>query len=75
VSGGVPPGAATATPRQNLSINALRALAALAVMAQHGRNLLFEDYRQAAHTPLTAAFYLVTGLGGAAVMVFFVLSG
>jgi peptidoglycan/LPS O-acetylase OafA/YrhL len=54
----------------------MRGLAALIVYVSHIRLLFYPEYRDlAAHGPFLDAFYLVTKLGHAAVMVFFVLSG
>ncbi len=57
-------------------LDLIRGVAALLVMLGHLRAFLFIDYADAgvAH-PLWKAFYLATGLGHQAVMVFFVLSG
>jgi peptidoglycan/LPS O-acetylase OafA/YrhL len=57
-------------------LNMARSVAALAVAAAHVRNLFWVDYGkvQDPHIALTV-FYLLTGIGHALVMVFFVLSG
>lgn len=62
--------------RASATLDAVRAVAAFAVLAGHARNLLFVDYGEltAAGAP-TRAFYFATGLGHQAVLVFFVLSG
>jgi peptidoglycan/LPS O-acetylase OafA/YrhL len=69
--------AGTASVRDNHSINALRALAALAVAIGHVRGMFFRDYAEAGvpHTAPIQALYGVTDLGHSAVIVFFVLSG
>lgn len=57
-------------------MDCLRFCAALAVVAEHARDLLFTTSHEAG--PLGAAwkaFYFLTGFGHEAVMVFFVLSG
>jgi peptidoglycan/LPS O-acetylase OafA/YrhL len=68
---------ATAPPRPapHRALNALRAVAAVLVVVYHLRSLLFVDPDQAGGGPLTTILYAVTGLGPAAVLVFFVLSG
>jgi len=58
------------------NLDLLRGLAALLVVAGHLRAFLFVDFGQvAAPGILDRLFYLVTGLGHQAVVVFFVLSG
>ena len=55
-----------------------RAVAAMLVVAEHARDLVLLDRSAAgatAENPLWQAFYLFTGFGHEAVMVFFVLSG
>jgi peptidoglycan/LPS O-acetylase OafA/YrhL len=48
----------------------------LLVFAEHWRNLLFKDFAEVAHPgPVMKVFYLFTGAGREAVMLFFVLSG
>jgi peptidoglycan/LPS O-acetylase OafA/YrhL len=61
--------------RENVSLNALRALAAVLVAVGHLRALLFVDYADASHSLANKVFYAVTGVGHPAVVVFFVLSG
>jgi len=62
--------------RDFASLHLLRALAALAVMAGHARAFVLPDYELLPEPgAMTAAFYVVTGLGHQAVIVFFVLSG
>jgi peptidoglycan/LPS O-acetylase OafA/YrhL len=60
---------------ENHSINLLRMLAAILVVASHIRALLFENWSSAPHTPVSTAFYTLGSLGHASVIVFFVLSG
>jgi peptidoglycan/LPS O-acetylase OafA/YrhL len=60
--------------RDNRSINALRAFAALAVVVHHVRPMLYQDYSGVPHNVLVRALY-GQGLGHTAVIVFFVLSG
>lgn len=62
-------------PGENTSINAVRTIAALLVVMEHVRALMFQDWDNVPHTALNAAFYFITGLGADAVVVFFVLSG
>ncbi|MGH1559630.1 acyltransferase family protein [Caulobacter segnis] len=50
-----------------------RTFAAVAVVVSHIRDLVFTDFNGG--TPLVRLFYLLTGLGHQAVMVFFVVSG
>lgn len=59
----------------NKSIDAVRTIAALLVVMEHVRALMFQDWAGASHTPVNAVFYFITGLGADAVVVFFVLSG
>ena len=57
-------------------LDLLRGLAALLVFAEHWRNFLFEDYSQLENPGLAfKLFYVFTGAGREAVMIFFVLSG
>jgi peptidoglycan/LPS O-acetylase OafA/YrhL len=54
----------------------LRGLAAILVLLEHWRNLLFFDFPQlTTHRTAFAGFYLLTAAGHQAVVVFFVLSG
>jgi peptidoglycan/LPS O-acetylase OafA/YrhL len=54
----------------------LRAVAALLVFLEHGRNLFFVDFPDlTSHRTLLAIPYVLTGAGHQAVVVFFVLSG
>ncbi|MBV9827114.1 MAG: acyltransferase [Alphaproteobacteria bacterium] len=54
----------------------LRGAAALLVLAGHLRSYLFQNYAELGHANLLlGGFYLVTGLGHQAVMIFFALSG
>jgi peptidoglycan/LPS O-acetylase OafA/YrhL len=60
----------------SVHLDALRGFAAFSVLLNHMRDALFVDYEAIArHNPLTAAAYLVAGLGHQSVIVFFVLSG
>jgi peptidoglycan/LPS O-acetylase OafA/YrhL len=66
------------TPLASGYLDAIRGLAALAVMLGHCRGLFFVDYGHvAAHNinRLVKAIYTMTGFGHQSVMVFFVLSG
>ncbi len=57
-------------------LDVLRGPAALLVFAEHWRNLFFQDFTQLQRPgPLMKLFYVFTGAGHEAVMVFFVLSG
>jgi len=57
-------------------LDCLRGLAALLVVVEHLRAFLFVPFPQVVSPGvITKAFYLVTGLGHQAVMIFFVLSG
>jgi peptidoglycan/LPS O-acetylase OafA/YrhL len=59
----------------SVHLDALRGFAAFCVLLNHFRDALFVDYEAIArHNPLTAAAYLVSGLGHQSVIVFFVLS-
>lgn len=68
-------GADRPRPGPNRALNAMRAVAAILVVAYHVRQLLFVDASDAGDDPATRVLYAVTGLGPAAVVVFFVLSG
>lgn len=59
----------------NVPLNAMRALAAVGVLAGHLRALFFVDYQGAMGDPVAIGFYAATGVGHSAVVVFFVLSG
>jgi peptidoglycan/LPS O-acetylase OafA/YrhL len=63
------------TVRDNQAINALRSLAAVAVVVGHIRTLFFQDYAVVPHSLAVRIGYACTLLGHSAVMVFFVLSG
>jgi peptidoglycan/LPS O-acetylase OafA/YrhL len=57
-------------------LDAIRSIAAVAVMFHHLRNLFFVNYAALEQsTPMVRALYFVTRFGHEAVMVFFVLSG
>ncbi len=59
-----------------MHLDAIRALAAAAVMVGHLRNLFFQDYGSLAHPNLAwSGFYVLTSLGNQSVILFFVLSG
>jgi peptidoglycan/LPS O-acetylase OafA/YrhL len=60
----------------SIHLDALRGVAAVGVLLNHWRDLLFMDYPQIhSRNPLTMVAYLFTGLGHQCVIVFFVLSG
>jgi peptidoglycan/LPS O-acetylase OafA/YrhL len=59
----------------NGPIDLLRFAAALFVVVNHARELLFRDYDVSPHTPAALVFYTLAGLGRPAVYVFFALSG
>ena len=63
--------------RASVLLDLLRGLAAVLVLADHWRNMLFVDYPMLAqpHWVLAAVPYLLTSAGHQAVVVFFVLSG
>lgn len=57
-------------------LDVLRGPAALLVFAEHWRNLFFKDFPELTNPgPVMKVFYLCTGAGHEAVMLFFVLSG
>jgi peptidoglycan/LPS O-acetylase OafA/YrhL len=61
---------------ENISINAIRTIAALLVVVGHVRHLFFVDYSQSDQRGVfVQALYLIGSLGHPAVIVFFVLSG
>jgi peptidoglycan/LPS O-acetylase OafA/YrhL len=62
-------------PAPNKAINAIRFLAALAVLLGHIRVTMFADYSEVEHDGVTALAYALTSLGPQAVLVFFALSG
>ena len=63
-------------PKTSALLDAVRSVAALAVVANHFRNLFSLDYQDAGPSNVfVRAIYFMTGLGHSAVMVFFVLSG
>lgn len=64
-------------PRNAASVHldAVRGLAALAVVIYHIRYKFFLDYSEVPHTLTSLGFYTATSFGHDAVMVFFVLSG
>jgi peptidoglycan/LPS O-acetylase OafA/YrhL len=63
-------------PARYPNLDLIRGIAACAVAVCHGRNLFFQDY-DSVQSPgtLCKSFYLMSGLGHQAVIVFFVLSG
>ncbi|MGA5299886.1 acyltransferase family protein [Nucisporomicrobium flavum] len=69
------PAAAPARPGPHRALNALRSAAAVLVVVYHLRTLLFVDAADAGDGLATRVLYVLTGLGPAAVVVFFVLSG
>lgn len=57
-------------------LDVLRGPAALLVFAEHWRNLFFKDFPEVVNPGVVMkVFYLLTGAGHQAVMLFFVLSG
>lgn len=61
---------------RDISLDLVRGLSALAVLASHLRAFLFRDLGELTSPDLfTKIFYVATGFGHQAVMVFFVLSG
>jgi peptidoglycan/LPS O-acetylase OafA/YrhL len=63
---------------QLLGLDAVRGLAAVTVLLGHVRGSTWVEFGAlppAEHTPLVAAFFGATRLGGEAVLIFFVLSG
>jgi peptidoglycan/LPS O-acetylase OafA/YrhL len=63
-------------PAASVHMDTMRGLAAMAVMLSHWRALLFLSYREVAHPSIgIKTFYMFTGLGHQAVVIFFVLSG
>ncbi len=56
-------------------LDLVRGTAALAVLVGHVRALVFVDWRDACAGPVWGSFYVLSGLGHEAVIVFFVLSG
>jgi peptidoglycan/LPS O-acetylase OafA/YrhL len=60
----------------SVHLDAVRGIAAIAVMLSHLRYLYFMDYEELPHkSALLKVFYFMTGLGHPAVIIFFVLSG
>jgi len=64
------------TKNRNETLDLVRGLSAVAVMASHLRGFLIDDFGKLASPGVLAKlFYFATGLGNQAVMIFFVLSG
>jgi len=63
------------TRTQSLWFDAMRGLAAVAVLVYHIRYRFFADWSEVPHSASTLFFYTLTSFGHDAVMVFFVLSG
>jgi peptidoglycan/LPS O-acetylase OafA/YrhL len=71
-----PTGMAPARRYASVHLDAVRGIAALAVLAYHIRYIFFPDYSEIANPSLAVRlFYVLTSYGHDAVMVFFVLSG
>lgn len=72
-----PPGSAvdTSQARTYDVLEAARGLSAVMVALSHARPFVMNDYGPHAASPLGLIFYAVAGLGHAAVIIFFVLSG
>jgi len=64
-----------ATVGRNPHLDAVRALAATAVVLEHAQGLFFLPYARSVHGPMITLFYLIHFIGRPAVMIFFVLSG
>lgn len=60
---------------ENVSLNALRTIAAVLVVVSHIKTFFLQDYPSVPHTAFNRLLYDVTAIGHAAVIVFFVLSG
>ena len=61
---------------RNTTLDIIRALAAVEVLASHLRGFIFTDFSQVMNANiLVKAFYFITGFGHQAVVIFFVLSG
>ncbi|MFB9312320.1 acyltransferase family protein [Nocardioides plantarum] len=60
---------------ENVAMDALRVAAAVLVVLEHVRAVLFRDYDDTAGGPIAAVIYFATSLGNEAVIIFFVLSG
>jgi peptidoglycan/LPS O-acetylase OafA/YrhL len=66
----------TISNTQSDFLNLARWLAALVVVAEHARSLMFQDFGTTGGSGVFGkAFYFLTGFGHEAVMVFFVISG
>jgi peptidoglycan/LPS O-acetylase OafA/YrhL len=65
----------TGMQSENHSLNTVRGVAALLVVASHLQGLLFISSEDAPQSFWTRVFYVSTSLGGMAVLVFFCLSG
>jgi peptidoglycan/LPS O-acetylase OafA/YrhL len=64
------------TPGASQALSFMRGVAALLVLLNHWRELLFVDYPDLSHPSFLArAFYFSCGFGHQAVIIFFVLSG
>ena len=62
--------------RRYVHLDMLRACAALLVMASHLRSFVFQNYAgMATHHVIVEVFYIATGLGHQAVIIFFAMSG
>src|ERR1700744_2946758 len=71
-----PPRLSFSRTNASVLLDLMRALAALVVCVEHWRNFFFVDYNQVHdHRALFAVFYILTGAGHQAVVIFFVLSG
>ncbi|MDQ3395953.1 MAG: acyltransferase [Bacteroidota bacterium] len=62
-------------PSKYLWLDLLRGLSALVVLSSHLRSIIFDDFQNVEPDKLAYVFYMMTGFGHEAVIIFFTLSG
>lgn len=72
---GVAPSRASAPAASNVAMNVLRVVISIIVVCNHVRPLMFQNYADVPHTPLSTPLYALSTMGRPCLLVFFALSG